>query len=332
MPKDLSVYQDICMKVYQHYKGIIDYVELGNELNGVNARNNWSETPGPLCDAGSPYSTFDAAFNAVYKAFADGIRSVDPNIPLGGPALGDAAFSDGTGASHLAALLENNFNNVNFFSFHVYGRQTATSDDHFGVYQNTAVKKGKSSSFMTFMDEWGVGGDPVPAEDREGIEALPYVGLCLTKFYMENAAGANIYRFDRAQFPSDKNYHSLNQDGSPTYKCRTWRLLARQLGLSAGDGSVKGASYSGVPIAGAAVNSTGVRVAWLITRTAINAKVTFKGLPDGSYSAQVYEASGSNDATSVRQTINFQVNGERGDIRISAPANSVVGIEDIRGM
>ena len=332
LPSDMAIYEAMVGKMFSIFHGVVDYVEIDNEPD----THSGTSATTAVDFVGTPYTNFSAAWKDKLKASIRAIHAIDPSIPVGGPALG---FCNNTSIVDSILSDPELSRDIGFFSFHGYGFGNPAAPSPFPAWQVACKRHGRDVPL--FITEWGLGGNPPPACNRNDASGIPWTGWVLTNFYMDNGRGAAQYRPIRDNTGPGimwKNgydgYWGFNGDGTPTQKFKTWRLLGRQLGLSAGNGTVRGVSFSGVTNAGAATNSNGTNVVWFTNNTpsAITSTVTVTGLANGPCSAQIYEASAGNDATNVRQTISFDVSGGSGSITVSAPGQSVVGmkLEQIR--
>lgn len=324
-PTNMTVYADIVKKIYDRYKNELYAIEIWNEPNGEGFLH--VDGNGKVVGTSPLLDPIDAYPN-IYRAASAGIRSLGglgATVPIGGPVTSAPAANWVTTlltAPNIPAA------NINFLSYHYY--QTNPDGEVAVDALTTAAVNAGRSDLPIYATEWNwtaaFNQDPM---NNGSPDAIPYVAQRMDNFARKNA-GATYFSMNK--LPRDIDFYAVNADGSLTPKMRAWRLLAKQLGLGDGtfvfaDGSwVNGAA---TVLAGGAANSAGKQVAWVINTAASGdtVNVTFQGLTPGNpYTAEVYEASASNDATAVRQTISFTTNSNGvATTSVTMPAKSVLG-------
>lgn len=310
VPSNWTVYQDIVTKIHQHFQGMVDYVEIWNE----------PESTGFLNLSGSNYTDSLTAYEDIYSHAANAIRAVDTTIPIGGPVTFTPSHTN-----WLDGLLTNpaTSSNVNFVSYHDY--QAGTSNESVTAWQQEAARDGHPN-LPVFVTEWN--NDPAGgAIDSNSTAAIGYQANRLTNFYKQGAAGAALFAMD--SFGQFTGFYFVDSLGDLVPAAGAFRLMSRDLGLGAGTSTIQQISRSGtLANAGAARNSSGTDVAWLVNTS--NAPetdtVNFNGVANGSYTAQVYEASATNSALTPREAHPVTVTNGTAQLTTLTPPGSVVGI------
>jgi hypothetical protein len=324
VPKDWDIYEDIIAK-------IATYVKARSFIVGVEV---WNEPTGGFLDiTGSPYTTRLAAYKDIYYHTAKAIRSVDANIPIGGPTAGDSKhwcrdWADSLlSDSRIAA-------NVNFLTYHLYDWGKSTDATDIPLWKAVGAKHGKPD-MPVYLDEWNysyaVSGQPFSPMNNSAPEAISYWGRRLTDFYVNHLDGATV--FTMQVLPETGGMGGINKDGTFTPKIRALYLMSKVLGLGKGDGALK--QFTLLPSAnniingGAAVNADNQKVIWMTNATinTNNVTVLVKGLsPNIQYTASTWEASSLNTAQTVRESIQFTTDATgKGSLTFAVAARSVTG-------
>ncbi|MFC5402546.1 DUF7402 domain-containing protein [Cohnella soli] len=323
-PKDLTVYRDIVTKIYAHFQGKVDYVEIWNEPD-TDWFMNLTDSPYATDIANHPKGTPGeclTAYKDIYEAASLGVRSVDATIPIGGPAVFDATLTNWA----TSMLSDNRIkNNVDFLTYHDY-QTNYNPVETVTAWQSVAASSGKPN-IPVFVTEWNYGGDPHPMNGAS-VEAISYVGNRLTNMYKQHAAGSTIFAND--DFVTWPDYFGVYDNGDLTPRASAYRLMSVDLGLGSGDSVINSVSF-GSPIknAGAATNANGDKVVWLVndgtSQTTVNLNVAGLGSISSAY-ANIYEASERSDATSTAQTVPVAVSGGNTSVAFNVPAKSIVGV------
>jgi hypothetical protein len=323
VPKDWAIYEDIISK-------IATYMKARSFIVGVEV---WNEPTGDFLDiTGSPYTTRLAAYKDIYYHTAKAIRSVDANIPIGGPTAGDSKqwcrdWADSLlSDSRIAA-------NVNFLTYHLYDWGKSTDATDIPLWKAVGAKHGKPN-IPVYLDEWnysyGVSGQPFSPMNNSAPEAISYWGRRLTDFYVNHLDGSTV--FTMGVLPATGGMGGINKDGTFTPKIRALYLMSKVLGLGKSDGALKQTTWTpsqNITNAGAALNVNNQKVIWMTNDTADSSSVTMvvKGLsPNIQYAASVWEASNLNTAQTERQSIIFTADAVgTGSFNFAVAAKSVTG-------
>ena len=320
IPQDWAVYEDIIQKIYLYVK---------SKYANVKFIEVWNEPTGAFLNlTGSTYTDKLTAYKDIYYHIAKAIRAVDATIPLGGPTAGDRNFYTWADSMLADSRLTSN---INFFTYHLYDGNSGTDPVDIANWQAVAAKYGKPD-MPIFMTEWNyaywLG---VTSMNMESPDAISYVGRRLTNFYVNHLAGANIYTMSVTS--AGDQMGGIFTNGTFMPKARTFYLMSKILGLGAGDGALKGTTWTANDIvtnAGTALNFNNQKVIWVTNDTGNSGTVSviIKGLVANTvYSAPIYEASAANTATTVREVVQFTgvAAGAEG-IKFNLPAKSVVGL------
>jgi hypothetical protein len=323
VPKDWDIYEDIIAKIsaYMKTKSFVVGVEVWNEPDGVF-----------LDITGSPYKTKLAAYKDIYFHTAKAIRSVDLNIPVGGPTAG----SSGQEGRNWADSLLNDpriAGNVNFLTYHTYDFGTSRDATEIPLWKAIGAKYGKPD-IPVYLNEWnysyGISGQALSPMNNIAPDAIAYCGRRLTDFYVNHLDGATI--FTMGYYPKS-GMGGVNTDGTFTPKISAFYLMSKVLGLGKGDGALKQITWiPGLNITngGAALNANNQKVIWMTNDTGKTDGVTtlIKGLnPNLQYAASVWEASILNTAQTERESIKFTTDATgRGSFTFAVASKSVTGL------
>ncbi|WP_163509522.1 DUF7402 domain-containing protein [Fodinicola acaciae] len=313
-PSDFGIYEDIIGKIYQHFTGKVDLVEIWNEPNLSGFLNV------PEADAIPVYED-------IYRHAAHAIRGVDAGIPIGGPVISEP---DATNKVWANALLQDTRiprEDINFLSYHHY---TPVANDTVALWQSIARDNGRPD-LPVYVTEWNYTAafnvNPIVGDHPDMVS---YDANRLTALYRQHAAGATFYA-DNVQSSIDTSFFTTYANGTLTPKARTFRMMSTDLGLGAGNGTLGGISY-GNPVtnAGAATNAAGDRVAWVVNDGTDPLQVDLRLLGMGNGSgpvwANVFEASANQAVTSPRSTMSLAVSDGAATLPLGVPAKSVVGV------
>jgi hypothetical protein len=302
MPTDWAVYNDINRKLLQHF--IPDFVEIWNEPNG--------DGFGALTIS---------QYLRIYEDLAQVVRSVGPNIQIGGPA------TDSPISSWVEALLTDPnipANDINFVSYHSYPKTQNALNTSIISTANTY-----RPGIPIYITEWNYDGVVRTGEDNDGADSLAFIGSNLIYLLSEGFAGGQYYTAQQNQYGLGGLWDSNGLNLLP--KARSIFILAKQLGLAAGPSSIKSTLGVGVsPILGA-INSAGTRVAAIVNYSAVSVTVNVKLSNTGLSNVvrwQTYLADmNSNTAQYPTENINVRAasNGSVSHI-ISMTPYSVAGI------
>ena len=313
VPSDWTVYDDIVKKIYQHFMGEVNLVEIWNEPDG-----------GFLSTGGSPYTDNLTAYRDIYLNASNAIRAVDPNIPIGGPVVSQPNLT-----SWATALLQDTripSNDIDFLSYHDYTNPTTESVT---TWKNAAAAAGRGPDFPVYVTEW----NDTAAFDHDLVandhpDAISYTANHLTGLYNQHANGSTYYAYnDPLEAP---DFYGVYANGTLMPKSRTIRLLSEDLGLGAGDSTVRQIGF-GAPLtnAAAATNSAGDDVAWVVNDgtgpVAVTMNLTGLGAMT-SANANVFEASANQAVVSPKSSFPVAISGGNATVLLSAPPKSVVGV------
>ena len=323
VPKDWGIYEDIIAK-------ISTYIKTKSFVVGVEV---WNEPTGDFLDiTGSPYKTKLAAYKDIYYHTAKAIRSVDSNIPIGGPTAGDSKQWCRDWADSLLKDPQIT-SNVNFLTYHLYDFGTSSDATDIPLWKAVGAKYGKPN-IPVYLDEWNysysVSSQSLSATNNIGSDAISYCGRRLTDFYVNHLDGATI--FTLGYYPSS-GMGGINIDGTFTPKVRAFYLMSNVLGLGKGDGALKQTTWINdlnITNGGAVLNANHQKVIWITNDTGNTGSVSMviKGLdPTTQYAASVWEASISNTAQTERESIKFTTDATgRGSIKVAVASKSVTGL------
>lgn len=324
VPKNFDVYADMVRKVYQHFHGKVDLVEIWNEPDSGNFFNL----------TGSPYPETLAgrlrAYTDVYDQASSAIRKVSTSIPIGGPVVTNPA----AGPDWVNALLHDRripAKNVNFLSYHNYKESVTT--ESVTDWKNLAAAAGRGKDFPVYVTEW----NRSPAYDQNPLstdhpDTVSSTASRLTTFFRQHANGTNYFNDnDSDSWPA---FFGIYANGTLPPKSRTYRLLSQDLGLGAGPSTIRDVVCNtgfSCPLTNgaAATNSAGDQVAWVVNNNTTPVEVTMNlsGLKDsGSWTANIFEASANAAVTSPRSAVRLIVARGKASFTTLAPPKSVIGV------
>ena len=323
VPKDWVIYEDIIAK-------IATYMKTKSFIVGVEV---WNEPTGDFLDiTGSPYKTKLAAYKDIYYHTAKAIRSVDSDIPIGGPAAGDSKQWCREWADSL--LNDSRIaGNVNFLTYHIYDFGTSNDATDIPLWKAIGAKYGKPD-LPVYLDEWnysyGISGQSLSPMNNSASDAIAYCGRRLTDFYVNHLDGATI--FTLGYYPTS-GMGGINTDGTFTPKVSTFYLMSKVLGLGKGNGALKQTTWIpnlNITNGGAALNANNQKVIWMTNDTGKTDSVTIliSGLnPNVQYSTSVWEASILNTAQTERESIKFTTDATgKGSFKFAVASKSVTGL------
>ncbi|WP_405058017.1 AbfB domain-containing protein [Kribbella sp. NBC_01505] len=316
------VYEDVIKKIYQRFRGKVDLVEVWNE----------PDLGGFLDLRGSPYNHDDQrdrarAYSKIYLSAYGAIRSIDKDIPIGGP----VASNPSIGAQWVDQLLADPAlkDKFDFVSYHDYNQYTQYRDESVETLRQHAAAAGRPN-MPVYVTEWNYSAAyaqvPMNASDARN---LSYSALRMTNLYKQRAAGANVFADnDEAIEP---NFFGVHSNGMLPARARAYQLLSRDLGL--GDGVSKLRQVSAPPNPstgfGAATTASGDNVSWVVNDTAQPLEVDLRltGLAtNGATVANLFEASPNQNPVTPKSSIPVTVAGGATRVALSVPPYSVSGV------
>lgn len=323
VPKDWVIYEDIIAKIstYMKTKSFVVGVEV------------WNEPTGEFLDiTGSPYKTKLSAYKDIYFHTAKAIRSVDSDIPIGGPVAGDSK----QWARDWADSLLNDpriTDNVNFLTYHLYDFGTSSDATDIPLWKAIGAKYGKPN-MPVYLDEWNysydISGQSLSPMNNIAPDAIAYCGRRLTDFYVNHLDGATIFTMG---YNPTSGMGGINTGGTFTPKVSAFYLMSKVLGLGKGDGALKQTTWIpnlNITNGGAAVNANNQKVIWMTNDTGKADRVTIliSGLnPTTQYAASVWEASILNTAQTERESMKFSTDATgKGSFKFAVASKSVTGI------
>ncbi|MGW3960811.1 DUF7402 domain-containing protein [Amycolatopsis sp. NPDC005003] len=325
-----KVYRDAVAKIYQHFRGKVDLVEV------------WNEPDNQFIDlTGSPYGTGQrgklAAYKDIYYNAATAVRSVDPVIPIGGPALsqptpvlsdpnvpGDVANwpQELLGDPRIAGLTD-------FLSYHTYNDFAVSRAEAVTTWKQAARAAGKGDDFPVYVTEWNYdwnyNRNPMNAPHPYTIS---YTATRLTEFLKQHANGTNFFADNDESLLPD--FFGVHGNGMLPPKARTYHLLSVDLGLGAGESTLRPVSFPpSISNAGAATTATGDRVAWVVNDSAaaqeIDLNLTGLGAT-GPTTANIFEAGPAQSPLRPKASVPLTGSGGAATVRITVPVRGVVGV------
>ena len=329
IPKDWGVYEELVQKVYLKYKSYncVKYMEI------------WNEPAGEFLDlTGSPYTSRLTAYKDIYYHTVKAIHAVDMNttILLGGPTSGSPR-ADGTAWADSLLGDPRIARDVNFLSYHYYGKAPAGPDSDSSIIANwkaVATKYGKPE-MPIFVTEWNssYNHETIRLND-DSPDAISFIGKRLTDFYVNHLYGATIFTMgQRSQWSTSMD--GIFEDGTFMPKVRTFYLMSKILSLGQGESALKqtkwtaGQNGKSITNAGSAVTADNQKVVWMTndTREAFIESILIKGLiPSTQYVVSVWEASAANATQSERESNIFITDQTgKGHFALSLVGKSVTG-------
>jgi Glycosyl hydrolases family 39 len=309
-------YNDVVMKIYQHYQGLglsPTRVEIWNEPD-------YSGNGGYM--SATTYATY-------YQNVAQTIRSLDSTVPIGGPVTSTGGnFSTWTDAMHNAGVPSSV---VNFFVYHNYST---------GNNPTLITLPSYYGNIPAFVTEWNYDPGGCTLEDDDGSDSVSFVGNYLLDF-LDRGWGGDYY----ASTPNGGNFFPIwapSTTGScppPAYsattlqlKARAFYLLSVDLGLGAGNSQIvqQAANSPGSTSGTAALNSAGNPVEAAVNYTASNQTITFQfnNVPySGTIHAYVYLADHGSNTGQLVSTQTPTVVKDTVSVAVRTTPYSVAGVE-----
>jgi Glycosyl hydrolases family 39 len=305
VPIDWEVYEDIVKKVYQHV--LPDQVEL------------WNEPDFSLDLTGSPYGTPQDAYAAIYYHAAHAIRSVDANVPIGGPVTCCSSPADWIPTFLTNPAIPADY--INFVSYHNYSTLEVEDRRVFELAQQSRP------GIPVHMTEWNAdadcSGNPLNANDPATVS---FVGMRLSNAINMGIAQADFWALNNDTFCS---FFTRGAEEPLLPKARTWLLMSKRLGLGAGPFILKHTARNGVTASIGAINSSGQSVAAVVNNSGSSEKVVvhLNRLPvSGRVTLDIYTASFTSDPSSPSRTRRRNARNNALIERISMPPYSVAGL------
>ncbi|TCO55897.1 DUF7402 domain-containing protein [Actinocrispum wychmicini] len=325
------VYRDVISKIFKRFRDKIDLIEV------------WNEPDGGFLGSPSLITASDKlnAYKDIYASAAAGIRDVEtaqPNgkrIPIGGPAMSGPDpvqhDPDNSEVDWAKGLLTDSRTaaNVDFLSYHTYDRGS-TAGEAVQTWRKAAVDAGRATDFPVYVTEWNYDPRYVPLIPMNGNDpnTISYAAARLTAFLKQHANGTNFFADnDELVVPP---FFGVHGNGMLPPKARTYRLMSVDLGLGAGDNTLRPVSFpSSISDAGAATTANGDRVAWVVNNTADaqDVDLNLNGLGGATTTtATIFEASPNQTQVRPKASVPLTVSGGSATVRFAAPAHSVVGV------
>ncbi|GAA1717807.1 hypothetical protein GCM10009745_78240 [Kribbella yunnanensis] len=318
--RGFQVYEDVIKKIYQRFRGKVDLIEVWNE----------PDLPGFLQLGGSPWGDSQndrmAAYSQIYQHAYAAVRSVDTEIPIGGP----TSSNPGQGLAWVDKLLADPAlkSKFDFLSYHEYNPYTDNRGEAVDSFRQHAAAQGRPN-IPVYVTEWNYSAAyervPMNASDARN---LSYSALRMTNLYNQRANGANVFADnDEAIEP---NFFGVHSNGMLPARARAYQLLSRDLGL--GDGVSKLRQVSAPPNNstgfGAATTASGDNVSWVVNDTAqpLTVDLQLKGLPNGSTVANLFEASPNQNPVTPKSAVNLTITGGATSVALTVPPYSVSGV------
>ncbi|GAA0616281.1 hypothetical protein HPO96_00420 [Kribbella sandramycini] len=313
------VYEDVIAKIYQRFRGKVDLIEIWNEPD-LHGFLNVTNSPWPLTDAGRL-----EAYAKIYAHAHKAIRSVDPDIPIGGP----VSSGSGPGLSWVDRLLPRPElqGKFDFLSYHEYALYQEGRTESVDRFRQRAAALGYPN-MPVYVTEWNYSAAytevPMNASDARN---LSYSALRLTNLYNQHANGANVFADnDESIVPS---FYGVHRNGLLPPRARAYQLLSRDLGLGDGVSTIRRTStppnlFTGF---GAVTTAGGDNVAWVVNDAAqpLEVDVQLKGL-GGNTVANLFEASPNQNPVTPKSSLPLQVTNGAATVHLSVPPYSVSGI------
>jgi hypothetical protein len=306
VPQNLTVYADIVKKVYQHM--LPDQVVIYNEPDYA------------LCVNGSPYGDTASAYVAMYNAAAAAIRSVDADVPIGGP---DICCSPPDG--FIPAFLTSGIpaNNLNFVDYHNYSDE---NDELFNGLNVVQLVHKYRRELPVYVTEWNAPNvDSIPRYDSDP-SSVSFVAMRLV-----NMINIGIDQADFWSVYGDSLYTFFTGGSLELLlpKTGTYLLMSKKLGLGAGNYVVKSVMVSGVTTAMGAINSLGQNVVVVVndSSSTLSITVNMNDLPiSGAATLNLYRATNTASPSSPYQVSSVTVMNNSLTQAITMPGYSVTGL------
>ncbi|GAB3926282.1 hypothetical protein GCM10029976_020740 [Kribbella albertanoniae] len=315
------VYEDVIKKIYQRFRGKVDLIEVWNE----------PDLPGFLQMGGSPWGDTQndrmAAYSQIYQRAYAAVRSVDADIPIGGPTVSNPGQALAWVDKLLAdPALKNKFD---FLSYHEYNPYTGNRTEPVETFRQHAAAQGRPN-IPVYVTEWNYSAAyervPMNASDARN---LSYSALRMTNLYNQRANGANVFADnDEAIEP---NFFGVHSNGMLPARARAYQLLSRDLGLGDGVSTLRQVStppntFTGF---GAATTASGDNVSWVVNDTAepLQVDLQLTGLGSGTSTvANLFEASPNQNPVTPKSAVNLTITGGAARVTLRVPPYSVSGV------
>lgn len=242
VPKDYNVYADILRKVYERYCQYVDWVEIYNE-------------PGYfLTIEGSPYTSVGAALADIYMTCAEVVRSITPDMPLGGTSV--VTHSDGGvgGSTNRDFFADKRINkeNFNFYSHHVYGDYGIATTEETVTRVKQALSVFGYGDLPVYFTEWSTSiNQRADSVTYTGTKSHLFVGTCLVNWMRDGITGAQHWNYLQAIAENGSFESGISTDAHGMYswnprtkegrllpKAYVFRLLSKTLGFGKGENQV----------------------------------------------------------------------------------------------
>ncbi|MFF1819870.1 AbfB domain-containing protein [Kribbella sp. NPDC058245] len=327
-----TVYEDAIAKIYQHFRGKVQLVEIWNEPDLDNF----------LTLDGSPYGESQRmeAYRDIYAHARAAIRSVDASIPIGGPVVSNPDRTLAWLNYLLASTVKDQFD---FLSYHTYNDYVGYRDEMVETIRQRAVSLGRPASIPIYVTEWNDSPSGTATDlNSWNANAISYDALRLTKFINQRAAGANVYADNagcREGVPEGTDcsnvYLGVQANGVLVPRARVYKMMSQELGLGTGDSRIRQivGSPSSLIDTGAATNADGDNVAWVVNDGTEPLEVDLQLTGLGATAptvANVFEASPTQGATSPKAVIPLPANGGSPHVNFAVPAKSVTGVRQTK--
>lgn len=316
------VYADVIGKIYNRFKDKVDLVEVWNEPD----LDGFLDLPD-----GTTMAQRIEVYTKIYQTAAKAVRDADPysDVPIGGPVMSHP----NVGLQWIDTLLRDPRvkDEIDFLSYHIYNHYDTFRDEQVTQWKQAARDLGKGEDFPVYVTEWNwdawYGNVPMNGNHPHTIS---YTAWRLSTFFKQHTNGTNYFADnDESQVPE---FFGVHRNGMLPPKARVYRLMSLDLGLGAGESTLRSMTYpASVSSAGAATNANGDRVAWLVNDgTApleVELNLTGLGSTTSTTTAAVFEASPIQATTAPKTSVPLQVSGGAARLDLALPAKSLVGVK-----
>ncbi len=303
IPKDMKVYADIVRKVYERYYRYVDFVEIYNEPGYFVSIEN------------SPYSSVGAALAEIYVTCAEVVRSITPDMPIGGTSVvthSDGGVGGSTNRDFFADKRINK-NNFNFYSHHVYGDYGIETENETVTRVKNELAKFGYGDLPIYFTEWSTSiNNAADSVTYIGSKSHLFVGSCLVNWMRDGLTGAHHWNYLQAVSTTGAYESGISRDAHGMYswnprtkegellpKAYVFKLLSKTLGFGKGENRVVKTeeNTNGMLNILSAVNADGELATMIVNNTpsAITIKVDMAGA-----------------ATLMQYTVTYSQRGEEG--------------------
>lgn len=315
IPKDWAVWEDLVKKSHTYFKNNLDAVEVWNEPN-YHAFLNIN---------GSPYTNRADAYIDLFKHTYTAVRSVDPTIPIGGPAGYSA-----TDKEFLRAILSDQFvrDHLDFVSVHSYPH---TNMDQFTstLATRSVLAEYGLQNLPIAVSEWNFT-TGTPDDRNTESTGISFIGKNWLDFWRNGVIYANYYVGRPYTSQGVMAFYTwVNSIAQPLPQTRAFQVASQSLAMGKGTGklldSVVTGSIDGVGL----LNPSQHPVAFVTNDTANTQylQITFTNLPDNQmYLIEYYEGSALNSGAKEYKTINQTTQHNQLILSASIPRTSVLGV------